>query len=110
MDNPADTVVLLFTNAPDEAVAERIAQAVVQAKLAACVNVGAAMRSVYRWEGEVESASEIPMWIKTTASRQDELMRAIAALHPYDVPEMLVLPINQGLPAYLDWVRQETRR
>ncbi len=110
MDTAPDTVVLLFTNAPDEVVADRIAQAVVEAKLAACVNVGAAMRSVYRWEGEVESASEIPMWIKTTASRQDELMRVIASLHPYDVPEMLVLPINQGLPAYLDWVRQETRR
>lgn len=110
MDIAPDTVVLLFANAPDVQTADRIATAVVQAKLAACVNVGAAMRSVYRWEGEVERASEVPMWIKTTCSRQDELMALIASLHPHDVPEMLVLPINHGLPAYLDWVRQETRR
>ena len=67
------------------------------------------MQSIYRWQGAIESASEVPLLIKTTAGRYSELETAIRALHPYDVPEIIALPIAQGLPAYLDWLAAETR-
>ena len=106
---PADTVLLVITNAPDADTADRIATTLVDRKLAACVNVGAPMRSVYRWQGAVEQATELPMWIKTTAARRDALIAALTELHPYDVPEVLVVPVQDGLPAYLDWIREETQ-
>jgi periplasmic divalent cation tolerance protein len=105
-----EQVIVLVTNAPDQACAEDMARELVEQGLAACVNVGAPMLSVYRWHGAVESAHEIPMWIKSTAVRQEALIQAITRLHPYEVPEILVLPIDRGLPAYLDWVREETQR
>jgi periplasmic divalent cation tolerance protein len=106
---PPDTVLLVTTNAPDADTARRIATALVEQKLAACVNVGAPMLSVYRWQGVVEEATELPMWIKTTAGRRDALVAALTGLHPYEVPEVLVTPVHDGLPAYLDWIREMTR-
>ena len=100
---------LVIANCPDEACANRIALAVVEAGLAACVNLLPRVQSVYRWQGAVESASEVPLLIKTTAARYDALEAAIRDLHPYDVPEIIALPIAQGLPAYLDWLAAETR-
>ena len=100
---------LVIANCPDEACANRIALAVVEAGLAACVNLLPRVQSVYRWQGAIESASEVPLLIKTTAGRYAELEAAIRALHPYDVPEIIALPIAQGLPAYLDWLAAETR-
>lgn len=108
MPNESSDVILMLTNAPDAAVADRIATALVEARLAACVNVGAPVRSIYRWQGNVEQACEVPLWIKTTIGRREQALQCLHDLHPYDVPEILVLPINHGLPAYLDWVRQET--
>ena len=100
---------LVITNCPDEASANRIALAVVEARLAACVNLLPRVQSVYHWQGAVESASEVPLLIKTTAARYDALQAAIRELHPYDVPEIIALPIAAGLPAYLDWLAAETR-
>ena len=105
----ADDAVLVLSNAPDAEAARRIASHLVQERLAACVNVGAPVRSIYRWEGNVESADEVPLFIKTTAARLPAVQEAIARLHPYEVPEIIAVPLTEGLPAYLDWVRQEVR-
>ena len=99
---------LVLTNCPDEATANTIALALVEEKFAACVNILPRVQSVYRWQGAVESASEIPLLIKSTVGRYAELEAAIRARHPYDVPEIIALPITQGLPAYLNWVATET--
>jgi periplasmic divalent cation tolerance protein len=106
---PTDTMLVLTTVA-DAAQAERIARALVEERLAACVTTLGAARSVYRWQGEVEAADELPLLIKTTAERWPELRERLRALHPYEVPEMIVLPVADGLPAYLDWLRASTGR
>lgn len=108
METPTQAL-LVIANCPDEACANRIALAVVEAGLAACVNLLPRVQSVYRWQGAIESANEVPLLIKTTAGRYTELETAIRELHPYDVPEIIALPIAQGLPAYLDWLAAETR-
>lgn len=99
---------LVLTNCPDETTANAIALALVEEKLAACVNILPRVQSIYRWQGAVESASEIPLLIKSTVGRYAELEAAIRARHPYEVPEIIALPIMQGLPAYLNWVATET--
>lgn len=99
---------LILTNCPDEESAKAIALALVEARLAACVNILPRVQSVYRWQGAVESATEIPLFIKSTVTNYPALEAAIKALHPYAVPEIIALPIMQGLPAYLNWVATET--
>lgn len=99
---------LVLTNCPDEETANAIALAVVEAGLAACVNILPRAQSIYRWQGKVESATEIPLLIKSTAALYPALQAAIAQRHPYDVPEIIALPITRGLPAYLNWVAAET--
>lgn len=99
---------LVLTNCPDEATASTLALALVEDRLAACVNILPRVQSIYRWQGAVESASEIPLLIKSTVGRYAELEAVIRARHPYDVPEIIALPITQGLPAYLNWVATET--
>jgi periplasmic divalent cation tolerance protein len=106
-DNPNDTL-LVFTNAPDRTVAMRIAQALVDERLAACVNVLGDCTSVYRWEGAVETAQELPIIIKTRSARYDEVEAAIRRLHPYELPEIVAVPVVHGLRDYLDWVSGET--
>lgn len=104
------TALLVFTNCPDEDTANAIALAVVEEKLAACVNILPRVQSVYRWQGAVESATEIPLLIKSTVEAYPALEAAIRARHPYEVPEIVAVPVERGLPAYLDWVAAETRR
>ncbi|MDR3323052.1 MAG: divalent-cation tolerance protein CutA [Zoogloeaceae bacterium] len=99
---------LVITHLPDAATAERLATLLVENGLAACVNLLAPCRSVYRWQGRLETAAEIPLFIKTRADRYEALQTAIRDLHPYDLPEIIALPIIDGLPAYLDWVHRET--
>ncbi len=101
---------LVITNCPDEQSANAIALAVVEAKLAACVNILPRVQSVYRWQGKVESASEILLFFKSTAASYPALETRIRELHPYDVPEIIALPISHGLPAYLNWVAAETEK
>jgi len=101
---------LVLTNCPDQASAESLANALVERRLAACVNILAPCRSVYRWQGRIESADEVPLLIKTTDERYAELETEIHTRHPYELPEVVVVPIERGLPAYLQWVNDETRR
>lgn len=103
-------ILLVLTHLPDPARAERLATLLVENGLAACVNILAPCRSVYRWQGKLETAMEIPLLIKTRAERYEELQAAIRDQHPYELPEIIALPISHGLPAYLDWVRQETEK
>jgi len=102
-------VLLVVTTLPDRATAERIAAALVTARVAACVNVLAECTSVYRWQGKIERAGEVPLLIKTTREAYARLEETLRTMHPYDVPEIVALPVTAGLPAYLDWVSQETK-
>ena len=99
---------LILTNLPDADSAQALATTLVSERLAACVNVLAPCRSVYRWQGAIESAQEVPLLIKTTAARYADLEAAIRAAHPYELPEIIAVPISNGLPGYLDWVVTET--
>src|SRR4051812_16477306 len=103
------SVLLVLTNLPDRAAAERLADALLEKKLAACVNILAPCRSVYRWKGAVQHDEEHPMLIKTTAERYPALEQVLRAGHPYELPEIVAVPIERGLQAYLDWVDAETR-
>lgn len=99
---------LVLTNLPDAASARILADHLVTARLAACVNILAPCRSVYRWQGAIEDAEEVPLLIKTTTARYAELEAAIRAGHPYELPEIVAVPLSRGLPAYLAWVATET--
>ena len=101
---------LVLTNMPDFSAANVLAQLLVERKLAACVNLLPAVHSVYLWQGALEQATEVTLMIKTTTQRYDELEAAIKAAHPYDLPEIIALPIVKGLPAYLEWIGAETKR
>ncbi|MFN7088150.1 MAG: divalent-cation tolerance protein CutA, partial [Burkholderiales bacterium] len=92
----------------DRTVAGKLAHALVDARVAACVNVMAPCRSIYRWQGAVESAEELPLMIKTTQTHYAAVEKLIREHHPYAVPELLAIPITRGLPAYLDWLARET--
>jgi len=105
---PGADVRVAFATAPDAEVAARIARALVEEELAACANLVSNVRSIYRWQGRLEDESEVMLILKTRADRVDALAERLRALHPYEVPELLVLPVESGLPAYLDWVRGAT--
>lgn len=90
--------------------AERLATALVERRLAACVQIIGPIQSTYRWQGKVETAEEWLCLIKTRRERHDEVERAIVELHPYQTPEIIAVPIAAGSPAYLDWVAAETAR
>ena len=100
---------LVFTSLPDRAAAERLAGALVEQRVAACVNILAPCKSVYRWKGAVQHDEEHPLLVKTTAERYPALEAAIRAAHPYELPEIVAVPVERGLPAYLAWVDAETK-
>jgi periplasmic divalent cation tolerance protein len=100
---------LVLTNLPDRMSAEALAAALIEARLAACVTILAPCRSVYRWQDTLETSDEIPLLIKTTEARYAALEAAICAHHPYELPEVIAVPITHGLPDYLGWVAAETR-
>jgi len=101
---------LILTNLPDAASAEKLARALIDSRAAACVNVLAECRSVYHWQGAVETAIEIPLLIKTTVANYPLVEQIVRTQHPYDVPELIAIPITHGLPAYLDWLATETEQ
>jgi periplasmic divalent cation tolerance protein len=103
-----DDVIVVLTSLPDRAAAQKLAQELVAQKLAACVNVLAECASVYRWQGKVENAAEVPVLIKTRAGRYAEVENAIRRLHPYELPEIVAVPVVRGLGEYLEWVTNET--
>jgi periplasmic divalent cation tolerance protein len=100
--------VIVLTTLPADGDAEQFASRLVEEKLAACVNVLPPMRSIYRWKGAVERADERQCVIKTTAQCLAPLEALIRTLHPYDVPEFVVIPITQGNAAYLSWLTEST--
>jgi len=102
------TKLLVLTNLPDRATAEKLADLLVDRQLAACVNILAPCRSFYRWKGALQRDEEHPMLIKTTAERYPALEQALRGAHPYELPEIIAVPIERGLPAYLEWVAAET--
>lgn len=105
----ADPVLLLLTTCPDLASAERIATALVGERLAACVTRLDGAHSTYRWQGQVTTETEFQLLVKTTASRIDAAMARLLELHPYELPECIAVETRAGLPAYLDWIRAQTR-
>ncbi|WP_427311669.1 divalent-cation tolerance protein CutA [Cupriavidus sp. H39] len=103
-----DEVLVVVTNAPDADTAARLSRAVLEARAAACVNRLAPVESEYWWQGRLEQAQEWPLLIKTTRARYAALEAVIRQHHPYDVPELVALPVSAGYGPYLEWVRSET--
>ena len=99
--------ILVLTNVPDADTATMIGRQLVENRLAACVNCLPQIRSIYRWQDAVEEASEVTLLIKTVPQRCADVEATIAKLHPYEVPEIIALAIDRGLPAYLKWIAQE---
>ena len=102
---PDDTVLLCLCTCPDADSAQRLAEALVDERLAACVNRLPGLRSTYRWQGEMRTEDEELLLIKTTTARFEALQARLLALHPYELPELIALPAERGHAAYLDWVR-----
>ncbi|MDV6340166.1 divalent-cation tolerance protein CutA [Nitrosomonas sp. Is35] len=100
--------VLIISNFPDEKSAMQLAEALIHQQLAACVNVLSPCASVYRWQGKIESAGEIPVLIKTRKQHYDRVEQLIKMMHPYELPEVIMVPITGGLPAYLQWIADTT--
>ena len=106
-DDAADAIVVIMTASNGEEAA-RLADMLVGAHLAACVQILPEMESVYRWQGKVERAPEILLLAKTTRSKFDELEREVRALHSYDTPEIIAVPVVAGSAPYLEWIKQAT--
>jgi len=105
----SEEILLVFTNLPERESAERVAQALIASRAAACVNILAACTSVYRWQEKIASASEVPLLIKTTRAAYARVEATIRAHHPYELPEIVAVSVSAGLPGYLQWVAQETQ-
>jgi periplasmic divalent cation tolerance protein len=103
------TVRTLLITMPDEEKGATLAKTLVEERLVACVNIVPKVRSIYRWQGKVEDAAETLLICKTAPDRVSALLTRVPELHPYTVPEVLVLPVEVGLSAYCDWVVDETR-
>ncbi len=101
-------IILVITNLPDTESAGKLARHLIEVRAAACVNQLAPCTSVYRWEDQIESITEVPLLIKTTREAYPDLERLIHDIHPYELPEIIAVPVTAGLPAYLDWVNEET--
>ena len=108
MSGGGGEVVVVLTNLPDLAAANKLAQLLVEQRLCACVNVLAPCSSVYRWRGRIETATEVPVLIKTLASRYARVEAAIRASHPYELPEIISVPVVAGLAGYLGWIAAES--
>jgi periplasmic divalent cation tolerance protein len=103
-----EPILLVLSNLPDRDRALKLAAALVEERLAACVNVLSECTSLYRWQGALETATEVPVLIKTRESLYTRVEETIRKLHPYEVPEVIALRLDRGLPAYLRWVLEES--
>lgn len=101
---------LVITTMPDQAGAESLGRQLVEEKLAACVNIGGPVTSVYRWDGRLQRGTEVVLTIKTTLIRYPALQARIAEQHPYELPEVIAVPITAGLPEYLAWIETCTKK
>jgi periplasmic divalent cation tolerance protein len=100
----AEQVLLAISTFPDAATADRIAHKLITEKFAACANIMPAVHSIYRWKDKIETAGEAIAFFKTTRDQQAAFQEKLRALHPYDVPEIVFIPVVTGLPDYLQWV------
>jgi periplasmic divalent cation tolerance protein len=105
----AGAAILVVTQMPDRASALTLARLLVESRLAACVSVGAPVESLYHWRGKIETAQEIPVVVKTRPERYAEVEASIRAHHPYELPEIVAVPVTDGLAPYLQWIADETR-
>ena len=103
-----DAAILVLTSLPDHESAHALARSLVTGRLAACVNVGAPVESMYHWRGEIETAREVPVVIKTRQALYAAVEAAVSAAHPYELPEIIAVPVIHGLAGYLDWIATET--
>jgi periplasmic divalent cation tolerance protein len=103
----SNTLIVLCT-CPDQESAEHIAHQLVKNRLAACVNISSPIKSVYRWQGEIETEDEFMLFIKTSATSYDELEQAIMSMHPYELPAVVAIPVERGQQNYLGWITQCT--
>jgi periplasmic divalent cation tolerance protein len=110
MHESQEPIVVMMTTLPDRAAARSMAEALVREQLAACVNVMAECTSIYRWQGQVEAAAEVPLWIKTRAALIANVEQFIRAHHSYELPEVIVLSVSSGLQPYLEWVVDQTQK
>jgi len=108
--NDTDLPVVIYSTFSNLDDAKQIGGALVDARLAACVNIFPGMVSIYAWEGATEMAEEVAMIIKTRSGLQEQVMAEVKRLHPYDVPALLILPAQGGSTEYCDWIVQETRQ
>ncbi|HEV8501916.1 MAG TPA: divalent-cation tolerance protein CutA [Casimicrobiaceae bacterium] len=100
--------ILVLATLPDRARAEGLAESLVRDRLAACVSIGASIRSIYHWRGKVETADEVVLTIKTRRECYRAVESAIRRDHPYELPEILAVPVLDGFAPYLDWIAAET--
>jgi len=103
-----DAALLVLTSLPDRETAVKLARSLVTGRLAACVNVGAPVESMYHWRGQIETATEVPLLIKTRRDLYEAVQAAILAAHPYELPEVIAVPVSHGFNRYLDWIGAET--
>ena len=103
-----DPAIIVVTQVPDRAVATDLARMLLERRLAACVNVGAPVESIYHWRGRIETAEEIPVVIKTRSVLYSEVEAAVRDIHPYDTPEIIAIPLVAGDARYLAWIADET--
>jgi periplasmic divalent cation tolerance protein len=99
-----------MTTVPDADAAETIAARLIAECHAACVSIGSPVRSLYHWQGKTETSVEVPLYIKTTAVAYAPVESTLRALHPYELPEIIAIPVTAGLPAYLDWIASSCNR
>ena len=100
-------ILIVWCNCPDAQTAQELATGLIQARLAACVNVLAPVQSIYHWDNGIETQAEVPLMVKTTNAAYPALEQWLQSHHPYTIPEIIALPVTHGLPAYLNWVRNE---
>lgn len=105
MPPASDDIVLVYVTAPNADVAATLARALVEERLAACGNIVPGLRSIYAWQGEIHDDAEVLLLLKTRAARVPALAARVVALHPYDLPEVVAVPVVAGHAPYLDWVR-----
>ena len=108
MQPTASDVIVVYITAPNSEDAQTLAQALVQENLAACVNIIPGIQSVYRWDNAIQTDTELLLICKSRTERFDALKKRVQALHPYDVPEIISIPVQNGSEPYLNWVRDNT--
>jgi len=105
---PETNIIVVLTHVPDQICAQAIANALIKSKLAACVSIGAACQSVYEWGSEVQTQTEFPLYIKTNQDYYTKIEALVVEMHPYELPDILVLSVHGGYGPYLQWVNDQT--